>query len=121
MTAFESVTNSSLIYILQRPPFCPMKLLTETSKMDIPDEILSGGVKIGVAVLLESSDDCILITRRSKSMRTFPSVWVPPGGHLEPEETLVQAGLRELEEETGIHVNENDNITTLGFWEVKCA
>lgn len=87
-------------------------------KAAISAESKSGGIKIGVAILLESCDNCVLITRRSKTMRTFPSVWVPPGGHLERSETLLQAGLREMEEETGIQVEEC-NADVLGFWEVQ--
>ena len=29
-------------------------------------------------------------------MRTFPGIWVPPGGHIDVGETLIEAGLREL-------------------------
>lgn len=66
-------------------------------------------------------------------MRTFPHVWVPPGGHigtvqslhvpccfifyLEPGESLETSCLRELEEEIGLKVNSNQNIHILGSWE----
>ena len=30
--------------------------------------------------------------------------WLPPGGHVEPDEDPVQAVLREVKEETGLHV-----------------
>ena len=36
-------------------------------------------------------------------MRTFPGVWVPPGGGIDPEDkSLVHTALRELQEETGL-------------------
>lgn len=50
-------------------------------------------------------------------MRTFPGVWVPPGGHVELGETLLQAGLREMKEETGIQIEES-SANILGLWEV---
>lgn len=37
---------------------------------------------VGVAVLLESSDHRLLLTHRAEHMRTFPGIWVPPGGHV---------------------------------------
>ena len=40
------------------------------------------GVAVGVCVLVESSDGRVLMTRRASHMRTFPGVWVPPGGHV---------------------------------------
>lgn len=49
-------------------------------------------------------------------MRTFPGVWVPPGGHIEPDETLLEGGLRELSEETGLKLADLTAHHTLGLF-----
>ncbi|KAA0201146.1 hypothetical protein HAZT_HAZT003344 [Hyalella azteca] len=70
--------------------------------------------------MLESSDERILITRRAQHMRTFPGVWVPPGGHIvcspcrsncpiislvaEDGESIIEAGMREVFEETALRL-----------------
>ena len=36
-------------------------------------------IELGAAVLLRSNDGLILLTRRSKCLRIFPGIWVPPG------------------------------------------
>ncbi|XP_027056910.1 nucleoside diphosphate-linked moiety X motif 17-like isoform X2 [Pocillopora damicornis] len=103
---------------LMHPPGCPCRSLTASDIANIPENILSQGVKPAVAVLLQSSDGYVLLTRRAQHMRTFPCVWVPPGGHMEPGETLKQALLRELSEETGLTFSkESLEISTLGLWE----
>lgn len=45
----------------------------------------------------------VLLTRRPRSMRTFPGAWVLPGGSVDPTDaTSGHAALRELKEETGL-------------------
>jgi 8-oxo-dGTP pyrophosphatase MutT (NUDIX family) len=61
-------------------------------------------LRVGVAVLVESGDGRLLLTRRQPRLRSFPGLYVLPGGHLEAGETLVQAGIRELLEETGLRL-----------------
>lgn len=51
-------------------------------------------------------------------MRTFPHVWVPPGGHVDSGEGLIEAGLRELYEETAISIQPDERTYILGLWEV---
>ncbi|KAL9973574.1 hypothetical protein ACROYT_G020047 [Oculina patagonica] len=103
---------------LAHPTGCPCRFLTASDIANIPEGERCHGVKVAVAVLLQSSDGHVLLTRRAEHMRTFPCVWVPPGGHVEPGETLHQAFLRELSEETGLTFSEgNLNIAPLGLWE----
>ncbi|KAG8432051.1 hypothetical protein GDO86_019518 [Hymenochirus boettgeri] len=101
---------------LQRPSFCPIKNLSPTQETSLPEETQNCGVDVGVAVLVESVNKKVLITRRSKNLNIFPNVWVPPGGHIEPGEQVLEAGLRELQEETGLQLTEM-SWSMLGLWE----
>ena len=61
----------------------------------------------------------MLLTRRAAHMRTFPGVWVPPGGGVEAGDAgMVDAALRELREETGVAVRpeEGGAARILGLW-----
>jgi len=104
--------------LLTHPPFCPIHCMTQKQALDLPKDIFERGVDVGVVVILETSDKNILLTRRAKHMRTFPGIWVPPGGHVEEGETLIEAGLRELHEETGLKINKSmKSSRILCLWE----
>ncbi|XP_053857222.1 nucleoside diphosphate-linked moiety X motif 17 isoform X4 [Vidua macroura] len=106
----------STVTVLKRPPFCPAKLGGATPG----DREGQPGVAAAVAVLLEAACGHVLLTRRATTLRHFPNVWVPPGGHLEPGEELVAAGLRELAEETGLHLEPGTfSWNLLGLWEAR--
>ncbi|XP_043935659.1 nucleoside diphosphate-linked moiety X motif 17 isoform X2 [Protopterus annectens] len=103
---------------LKRPPFCPFKHLDATQLSLLREGTQSRGVDTGVAILLQTANKKILLTRRAKDLSIFPNLWVPPGGHVELNEKLLTAGLRELEEETGLHLKEGGySSMTLGLWE----
>ncbi|KAM3842350.1 nucleoside diphosphate-linked moiety X motif 17-like [Diretmus argenteus] len=103
---------------LKRAAFCPFKHLSVTEAATIPLDVQCRGVDVGVAVLLQSANQKVLLTRRAAGLRIFPGVWVPPGGHVELGETLLNAGLRELKEETGLILEpENVSPQILGLWE----
>ncbi len=102
---------------LRRPPQCPIKLLTAAQAAQISEEVTARGVAVGSVALVESADRHVLLTRRAKHMRTFPGVWVPPGGAAEPGETLLATALRELQEETGLDVAETSTSDVLCLWE----
>lgn len=95
-----------------------MWLLSEVPDMTMPVTVPDQGVHVGVSLVVESLDEHILMTQRSDHMRTFPRAWVPPGGHIEYGETLIEGGLRELEEETGLMLNMcNSHTRLLCLWE----
>ncbi|XP_023126272.1 nucleoside diphosphate-linked moiety X motif 17 [Amphiprion ocellaris] len=103
---------------LKRPAFCPIKHLSVTEAAAIPLDIQKRGVDVCVTILLQTTNQSMLLTRRAKELRIFPNVWVPPGGHLESDETLLEAGLRELKEETGLKLEPEDvSPKVLGLWE----
>jgi len=103
--------------LLRRPPACPF-LALKTSSYTPP--VVSGrNIQVASVVLLESSDSMVLLTKRPASMRTFPNVWVPPGGQVEHDEDLFDAALRELKEETSLDHEAIDigQPNLLGLWE----
>ncbi len=48
------------------------------------------------------SEGKVLLARRSKARAAYPDLWSFPGGHVESQETLSAALIRELSEEIGI-------------------
>jgi 8-oxo-dGTP diphosphatase len=60
--------------------------------------------KLAVCLAVVDSDKKVLVTRRNVAMKIFPHAWVLPGGHVDPGETLEEAVIRELLEETGIEI-----------------
>ena len=55
--------------------------------------------RIGVGAVVLDGNRIVLVKRRYPP---FENKWSIPGGHLKPGETIVEAGLRELREETSI-------------------
>ncbi|CAF4084414.1 unnamed protein product [Rotaria magnacalcarata] len=111
--------NDQSIILFRRPSYCPFtNLHLQNNSSNIPNNP-SNSIAIGVVVLFESHDHRVLITRRASHLRTYPSCWVCPGGGIEQDETIEQAGIRELFEEVGIEVNKNELETSkiLALWE----
>ncbi|XP_055212933.1 nucleoside diphosphate-linked moiety X motif 17 isoform X4 [Gorilla gorilla gorilla] len=103
---------------LQRPPFCPFAALEERPRVPGAELPTDRGVDLGVAVILQSSDKTVLLTRRARTLSVSPNLWVPPGGHVELEEELLDGGLRELWEESGLHLPQGQfSWVPLGLWE----
>lgn len=61
-------------------------------------------VRLACCALIFDSSNRLLLTRRHKDLRSFPSCWVTPGGRLDENEDLEACVLREVEEEVGIKI-----------------
>ncbi|KAL1772369.1 nucleoside diphosphate-linked moiety X motif 17 [Sigmodon hispidus] len=104
--------------LLQRPPFCPFVALDQQPGGSKTEQPTNRGVDVGVAIILQSSDQTVLLTRRTCTLRISPNVWVPPGGHMELDEEILDCGLRELQEECGLQLPRNQfSCVLLGLWE----
>ncbi|XP_023563879.1 nucleoside diphosphate-linked moiety X motif 17 isoform X5 [Octodon degus] len=101
-----------------RPPFCPFAALALQPLAPEATLPTNRGVDLGVAVLVQSSDQTVLLTRRTRTLRVSPNLWVPPGGHVELDEELLDGALRELWEESGLQLPKDQfSWVPLGLWE----
>ncbi|RUS81612.1 hypothetical protein EGW08_010625 [Elysia chlorotica] len=116
----KKFAESTEVFV-KHPSFCPVLHISQELIAKLPEDIFMRGVDVGAAVVLESCDGSILLIRRARHLRIFPGLWVPPGGHVEENETLLEAGLRELREETGLQLSPKDcvegKVELLALWE----
>jgi 8-oxo-dGTP pyrophosphatase MutT (NUDIX family) len=69
---------------------------------------------VGAVVLNE--DGRAFAQRRAPGRRLFPDCWDVVGGHVEPGETLLEALVREVEEETGWRVRRVRRLLAVTEW-----
>ena len=69
-----------------------------------------------------SESAALLLTRRSLHLRNHPGQWAFPGGRVDPGETLIETALREMHEEVGVDLGQDqvlgvldDFVTRSGF------
>jgi len=109
------------------------KLASNISRLEI--QKVSNTALKAAAVSIAITEDgsgapAFILTRRSGSLRRHAHQWALPGGRLDPGETIIEAGLREMEEEIGLSLSPKDlvgrlddyptrsgyNISPLVFW-----
>jgi 8-oxo-dGTP diphosphatase len=59
-----------------------------------------------VTTIRQKTNRKILLVNRK--YEPFKDCWALPGGHVEPEEPLIEAAVRELKEETNVSLNKTD-------------
>ena len=109
------------------------KLASNISRLEIQKVSNTALKAAAVSIAItedESGAPAFILTRRSGSLRRHAHQWALPGGRLDPGETIIEAGLREMEEEIGLSLSPKDlvgrlddyptrsgyNISPLVFW-----
>jgi 8-oxo-dGTP pyrophosphatase MutT (NUDIX family) len=57
---------------------------------------------VAVCIMSSPAGEALVITRRARGLRNHAGQWALPGGRRDPGESVEEAALRELEEETGL-------------------
>jgi 8-oxo-dGTP pyrophosphatase MutT (NUDIX family) len=116
----SSTTTKPIPIRFGHSPVCPVRDYQKRGM--IPHAIKTGKkTKVGVCVLIECSSPLdpnnshVFLTQRT-SLRIFPHFWVLPGGHWDAGETAVETAVREVKEETGLHLQPKD-LRPLCLWE----
>jgi 8-oxo-dGTP pyrophosphatase MutT (NUDIX family) len=83
-----------------------------------PDPSRAGLKHAGVAIAITAadtprSDAAFLLTRRVSNLRAHGGQWALPGGRCDAGETVVDAALRELDEEIGLKCKPSDVLGLL--------
>jgi 8-oxo-dGTP pyrophosphatase MutT (NUDIX family) len=68
---------------------------------------------VAACVVVDRAAPCLLITRRTATLRNHPGQWALPGGSRDPGESAEAAARRELQEETGVTVGAADVLGLL--------
>lgn len=80
-----------------------------TGRLITRDEKVNPGEKmLAVGIWVFNNQGEILITQRSPEKRFAPGLWENTGGHVMAGENSADAVIRELAEETGIHIGKED-------------
>ncbi|MFE2934443.1 NUDIX domain-containing protein [Streptomyces sp. NPDC059278] len=71
-------------------------------------------IRFTADIVILTPDRRVLLIERGWD--PYEGHWALPGGHVDPGETSLDAAVRELEEETGVHVTP-DALHQIGTWD----
>ena len=86
--------------------------LASRVRQPIEDNVL-GRAAVVVAIVNHADKPCFLLTRRASKLRKHAGQYALPGGKIDPGETIEQAALRELHEELGIELSDQNILGLL--------
>jgi len=79
-----------------------------TIKRNSDQWLQDGEYHLVITGIIQNLKNEILISRRRKEKNLYPGLWECTGGSVKTEETSIQATLREIYEEIGIKLKENE-------------
>jgi 8-oxo-dGTP pyrophosphatase MutT (NUDIX family) len=79
----------------------------------VPDQPSLTPASVAVCVMSAADARSLLITRRARGLRAHAGQWALPGGRRDAGESIEQAALRELHEETGVRAGAEDVLGLL--------
>jgi 8-oxo-dGTP pyrophosphatase MutT (NUDIX family) len=88
-----------------------------TDPADLPDDWADGVP--GITDVIDgrmtgvSGGAAFVLCRRPRRLRSHPGQWALPGGRLDPDESAIDAALRETSEELGVDVDRDDVLGLL--------
>jgi hypothetical protein len=85
------------------PELDPLQLFMQSPAAAASSASWRPGISLAAVVLLVAPDGSVLITQRMNRRRgTYTNLWVLPGGHVDPGETIRGAAAREALEVSGL-------------------
>ena len=108
---------NNLLHPFQHLPRSHPEFCTLNTSTSVPSKTV-GFAAVGVVL---DNNNTLLLTRRSKQLKSFPTAWVFPGGHLDPKENFTVAMIREVQEETGIQLVYSQNEGEWYYNNMKCS
>ena len=76
------------------------------------DKLPEGFYHESVAIWIVNSENKLLVQKRSSNKKRYPNMWAMTTGAMNIDENMNQAIIREVKEELGIDIKENELIYT---------